>query len=95
MNTEQQTRQTARDFLIAGLQNGHIGERELAQWIIEGLTYDTDAVKRLIGEISEEQADYELDMHDELETGDLHKELIKLNNASDITHIMINEFNNE
>jgi len=46
------------------------------------LNYDTDAVKRLIGETSQAQADYELDMHDELETGDLNKEMTKLDHAS-------------
>lgn len=84
MNTEQQTRQTARDFLISGLQDGHIGEQELAEWIVEGLTEDTDAVKRLIGLIAEEQADWVMDYYEELETGELNKEMNKLDHASQL-----------
>jgi len=85
MNNQQQVNQTAQDFLISGLQDGHIGEQELAQWIVEGLTNDTDAIKRLIGKIAEEQADYVLDFYDEeLEMGDMNKELTKLDHASQL-----------
>lgn len=82
MNNQQQVNQTARDFLISGLQDGHIGEQELAEWIVEGLTEDTDAVKRLIGLIAEEQADWVMDYYEELETGQLNKEMNKLDHAS-------------
>jgi len=97
MNTEKQVNQTAQDFLISGLQDGHIGEQELAQWIVEGLTNDTDAVKRLIGMIAEEQADYVLDFYDDLETGDLNKEMTKLDHASRLPlgYFGLEEFNSD
>lgn len=92
MNTEKQVKTTARDFLISGLQDGHINEMELARWILEGLTNDTDAVKRFIGYFSEEQADYLLDLYEEGDRELLHKQLIKVDQASDITHIIKDQY---
>jgi len=92
VNTEKQVKTTVRDFLISGLQDGHIGETELAEWIVEGLTHDTDAVTRLNGEITQEQADYILDLFEEEDRAQKHEELIKLDRSSNISSILRNEY---